>query len=285
MITDLKDRAVLVKFTDRCWMGGKIDSEVSAKVHKDAGAKADTGHYWKRLVPKAAIRPRANAGNAVREFHMNQTLPWMEGGVRILPVANFKKYTDGMRKLIAKAEEEEKKFIKEYPEWVKEAKKTHGKLFNEAHFPTASEVRAKFGIDFDIIPLPNVADWRVNLDKAQVDELKRAATAKFEEVLKDGVRELYERIGDQLKHINESLSDPDKVFRDSLIKNLQELLDIVGTLNVGGDKGLDDVAKALRTKFKDVKPQELREDGEKRSKAAKDAREIMKKMQGLVKEL
>jgi len=274
----LKDRAVLVKFTDRAWRGGMIDKQVGADVMKANDAKSNVGHFWKRLVPKAAIKPRANAGAAARIFHQQNTLPWLEGGVRILPVANFQVYMDGMRKLISKAEGEEKKFLKDFPQWIAEAKRTHGKLFNENHFPSIDELTRKFGIEIDVIPLPNIADWRVDLDAEQVKELRKKAEQQMAAVQSEGIKELYSRLQELLEHAQKKLDDPEGVFRDSLVGNIKHLVGLIGKLNVTGDKNLEAVRKETEAKFKDVAAETLRADPVARSKAAKDARAIMKKM-------
>ena len=274
----LKDRAVLVKFSDHAWRGGLIDRAVGDQVSKDAGAKVDTGHYWKRLVPKAAIRPRFNASNAARGFHLANTLPWLEGGVRILPVANFRTYMEGIRKLIAVAESEETKFFKDYPNWILEAERTHGKLFKKEQFPTPDELKSKFKIEIDVIPLPNIADWRVDLDAGQVKALREEAERKMATVQADGITELYSRLQDLLEHANKKLDDPEGVFRDSLIGNIKQLVGLIGKLNVTGDKNLEAVRKETEAKFKDLVPETLRADPVARTKAAKDARAIMKKM-------
>jgi len=274
----LKDRAVLVKFTDHAWRGGMIDHKVGEDVMKANDAKSNVGHFWKRLVPKAAIKPRANAGAAARIFHIQNTLPWLEGGVRILPVANFTYYMDGMRKLISKAESEEKKFYVDFPQWIAEAKRTHGKLFNADHFPSLDELKNKFGLEIDVIPLPNIADWRVDLDAEQVKALRKEAEQKMAAVQSDGIKELYSRLQDLLEHAQKKLDDPEAVFRDSLISNIKQLVGLIAKLNVTGDKNLEAVRKETEAKFAGVVVETLRADPAARSKAAKDARAIMKKM-------
>lgn len=275
---NIKDRAVLVRFIDRVWMGGAIDSAVGEKVRQDAHAKADTGHYWKRLVPKAAIRPRANAGNAARAFHISNTLPWMEGGVRILPVANFREYMTGMRKLIDAARAEEKKFVKEYPHWIDEAKRSHGKLFNAAHFPPASEIAHRFGIDVDVIPMPNIADWRVELDAEQMKALRAEAEKRMATIQAEGIAEMYERLQKLLDHLAKKLDDGEATFRNSTIDNIKKLVVLLNRLNVTGNKELEAIRKDTEAKLAGVTADTLREDPVARSKAAKDARAIMKKM-------
>jgi hypothetical protein len=280
MTANLKDRAVLVRFTDRAWRGGMIDKKAGDDVAKMNKAKKNVGHFWKRLVPKAAINPRANAGMAARAFHLSNTLPWMEGGVRILPVMNFDDYMAGMRKLIAKAQAEEKKLFKDYNGWIAEAKRTHGKLFNRDHFPSLDNLRDRFGIEIDVIPLPSVTDWRVDLSDERVKELRKEAELKFAAIQHEGIAEMYERLKEMLEHAKERLGDPEAIFRDSLHSNIKEMVGLLAKLNVSGDKGLEEIRKEIDKRLVGTVtgPDELRTNPLKRKQAAKAAGEIMKKM-------
>src|SRR5690606_29989873 len=149
-------------------------------------------------------------------------------------IQNFKEYMDGMRKLISKAEAEERKFFKDYPGWIEEAQRIHGKLFDRSQFPTVDEVKGKFGIHVNVIPIPSVEDWRIQLDAEQVKELKRAALEQFEAINKEGLAELYERIHKVLEHANEKLSDAEATFRNSTIENLKEITKAIAKLNITG---------------------------------------------------
>ena len=276
----IKTRAVLVKFTDSVWQGGMIDSNVGLEVQDAHKALVNTGHYWKRLVPKSAIRPRANAGNAARNFHIANTLPWMDGGTRILPVANFDTYMAGMRKLITAAQKEESKLFADYAGWKDEAKRTHGSLFNETHFPTLAQLRGKFGIDIDVIPLPNVTDWRVDLSDEQMDAVRQRAEDKINSIHREGVVELYQRLSDMVEKVKERLSDPEATFRDSLIKNIRDFTTLIPKLNISDDKQLEAVRKDVEKNIAAMAPEDLRADPVARSKVAKHAADICKKMSG-----
>lgn len=274
----LKDRAVLVKFTDHCWVGGTRDHRASEEVETANDAKKGTGHYWKRLVPKAAIQERSNIGANARAFNDHNTNPWLGGGVRILPAANFTEYMAGMRKFQSQADAAVKKFCSEYTSWIAEAKRTQGKLFNPAHYPSQDAIMSKFGFDVDVMPLPNIADWRVDLNEEQVKEIQAEASAKFADVQKDGVTELFTRLQELLERAQKRLSDKEAIFRDSLISNIKDMVGLIARLNVTNDPGLETVRKETEAKLAGLGPNALRLDPGARTKAANDASAIMSKM-------
>lgn len=278
MTTNLQDRAVLVKFTDHCWVGGIINKTATKKVETDAGATSGTGHYWQRLVPKAALKERVNFGSDARTYHNNQTLPWLGGGVRILPSANLDEYLKGMRKRQAAAEAAVKKFCDDYSQWIDEARRTQGALFDPKHYPTVDEVRSKFGFDIDIMPLPSIADWRVNVSEEQAAELRKEAELKMTQIQEEGIRELYSRLQEVLTHAKERLDDPEKTFRDSLIGNIKSMVDLIAKLNVTGNPELEAIRQETEEKLAGLGPNTLRTDPEARRKAAKATSDIISKM-------
>lgn len=277
-MTTLKDRAMLVKFTDHVWQGGLIDKDASRKVEKDAGAQKGTGHYWKRLVPKAAMKARINIGAAARNFHNSNTSPWMNDGVRVLPAANWDAYSTQMRKYIAEGETIDAKFISEYSQWVDEARRTQGSLFNAAHYPKPEDLLRKFGMEIDVLPLPNIADWRVDLGDEQVSALRKAAEDKFNAILNDGLTELYERLTERLKLFKLALDDKDKTFRDSLVKNIRAECALLAKLNITENKDFEAIRAEVEKEIAAIDPNALRFDHAVRGAAAQKAGAIMSRM-------
>lgn len=277
-IGNLHERAVLVRCVEHTWMGGTIDRKASKEITDSKGAKADVGHFWLRLVPKAAIRPIANAGNAVKHFYRRNTLPWLDGDVRMLPASELDTFLKELRKLIADRAKEEQKFYQSYNSWRDDARKSHGALFDESKYPALETLKGKFGFDVDVLPVPNVQDWRVNLADDQVAELRKKVAQRFIEAQQAAMRELCESLFELVEHAHNRLSDPEATFRNSLVDNIKKQLEIVARLNVTGDKTLDDLRKEVSAKLAAHKPDELRTDPDKRKKAANDARDIMKKM-------
>lgn len=274
----LKDRAVLVKFTDRVWIGGARDSKVSEEIEVANDAKKGTGHYWKQLVPKVALKERVNISGTARAFHDHNTNPWLGGGVRILPAANFTEYMAGMRKFQGEAETAVQKFCSEYVQWIAEAKKTQGRLFKAEQYPDPASVADKFGFAVDVMPLPNIADWRIDLSEDQVKALRIEAEQRFADVQKEGITELFERLQKLVERAQKKLSDKEAIFRDSLIGNIKEMVELVSRLNVTNDPKLEAIRKETEEKLTGLSPEALRLDPDARNSAATAASAIMSKM-------
>lgn len=275
---DLKDRAILVKYTERCWVGGMHDREVSHEIEDAKGAKRGTGRYWKRLIPRAALKPLLAVFNEARTFHTAMTLPWLGSGVRILPAANANEYLTGMRQRRGKMLNELRKFLKDYDSWIAEAERTQVKLFRRSDYPSVEQVEAKFGFEVDVTPLPSIADWRVALSAEQAEEVRAQAVASMEKAHAEGVQEMFGRLQEVLQHAQEKLSDDEAVFRDSLIGNVKDMVELLAKLNVTGNAELEAVRKETEEKLASLKPATLREDKTVRRQAATAASAIMAKM-------
>ena len=55
----------------------------------------------------------------------------------------------------------------------------------------------------------------------------------------------------------EKLANPDAVFRDSLVNNLVELVDLIPARNFTADPELDQLARATRDKLANLDPENL----------------------------
>jgi hypothetical protein len=103
------------------------------------------------------------------------------------------------------------------------------------------------------------------------------------------VQSLWQRVHDTVTAMAERLEmfrrDPktEKVehpFRDSLVLNLRELVDLLGRLNVTGDTALEATRQRLLERVCPVEPDELRTDDRLRAKQAKECREVLNSMAG-----
>ena len=275
----MQDKAVLVKFTDSVWIARKRDRSVAEDVAKQREAKnSAVGVYRKRLLPKEALEKRKSIGGRAREYHNRTTLPWMDDGVRVLPASLLKEYMAAMRKYRAEAEAADEEFFAQYHTFIKEAKLILGKLFNEEDYPDELVIRNKFGFSLNVFPLPNLADWRVDLPQKELEELRKAAEGTLTAMQKDAVKDLWMRLSKVIEHVQERLSKDDNKFKNSLLGNVKEMLELLPKLNIAGDAKLEEMRQEIEKKITAHTSDELRDDPQARHTVAKDAASILKRM-------
>jgi hypothetical protein len=275
----LSEKAMLVNFSISKWTGRVKDSEVSNEVVITKNADADAGTWWTYLVPKKALRDISRTAKQCRVTFHKYTMPWQDSGSRILPSACYLDYTAAMRVATAKYEKAVAAFIKEYPKTVANAKQRLGKLADNKPLPSAEALSSKFGHRTQVFPLPSVADFRVDgLGKEDIEDIKQQVEASINATTDKAMGSIWDRFSELVGKVEDTLSQPKKIFRDSLISNLSDFCTMIPKMNLTNDSKLEEMRKVVTKKLTKLRPDGLRDDKQKRKSGAKDAKDILKKL-------
>lgn len=270
----LHHSAMLVTLNISQWTARRYDKSVSKEVEQQHQAK-DAGRYNKMLIPKEALEEITKIAGAARAYHYKMTLPWGDNGDRLLPAMLFQDYTDMMRDFKARFETAVFRFVRDYPQLKIDAQKRLGTMYNPLDYPPVADIQDRFGIATEFSPVPSAGDFRVNLNEEYVSSIQRDIERRMQDRMNEATKHCWERVREVVSHIHERLGEKDKVFRDSLIENAQELLAILPALNINKDPELEAVAQEVRTLL--VAPERLRQDVTLRSQTADRAAEILAK--------
>ncbi len=284
-MTSIKNSNLLYRPSVSVWTARKKDRAESAKVNQQAGAVEGAANVHKQLLPDSAeLEAVQKHAGAFRTWIYDSTLPWDDSGWRI---GRADQHFDFMVKAGDKMREYDtlvEAFVDAYATAVEQAKFTLNSMFNPLDYPGVEEVRSKFCINVDVMPLPNCEDFRVveGIDQAEVDKLCAVASNAVEQRIKSGMDEAYSRLFNVVNKLATTLQqfgDKDiKKFNDTLVWNVGDLVDILPALNIASDPKLDALAKEAR-KLMDYDPADLRKDDRARNAAIADARDVIKRMQ------
>lgn len=278
----LAERAMLVSLRMSCWLPGRIDkalTQENADKYAVPVRRLSTRKYV--IDPKtptyAAVR---RALGDLRTRYYWHTLPWAHYGARILPAVSFANYSDDMRKLSERFTDAVDVFCGEWPRLSTLAiAETHG-LVTAADLP--ANIRDRFGCDLQVMPIPTVGDFRVQMSDAQAAQLQQqmqsGVDAQVRDALTLAVREPYERLYKHVSRMVERLSDKDATFHDSLVTGLRDLCQLMPALNITGDAQLDTLRQTAERMVSGVDPEHLRNVPLIRERVAADA----KALQGLL---
>ena len=269
---------MLVHLKISLWTGRTKDKKVSSEVCVVKESDSDAGAWWTYLIPKNDFCKVQQTGFQCRLRHHQLTLPWMDGGLRILPADMFMKYTEEMRKVVSDYEEAVNDFLKEYPTIVARAKKRLGKLLEGKQLPSASEIKPKFAVHQDILPIPRASDFRCQLNSDEVEDIRRNIATSIETMTEKAMTNLWEQFASLVEKVEKTMKEPKKVFRDSLITNLKDFCELIPKMNLTNDNNLEELRKMAAEKLAELKPLDLRESKKDRKKAHKSAKEIMEKI-------
>ena len=239
---NLTHDAMLVSLRINSWSGRLYDRQASQQVavHNDADTSA--GRYNKRLLPKQAFAALAATMSNARTSHYANTLPWDDQGGRLLTVANYERYTTALDTLVERVVRERARFIEDYDDYVDQARLDLGRLFRLEDYPGTEALQGKFAIRYRIVPVPDARHFMADLAQGETERVKRDIEQQVRTRLNDAQRDLYRRLGEAVERVGERLREDENgkplVFRDSLIENIRELVDVVPRLNIFADDDL-----------------------------------------------
>ena len=274
----LTEKAMLLHLTINNYGGSKKDKTITTTVCLENQAKSDAGSWWTKMIPKNELDPISAASMKCRNTVTKFTLPWMDGGFRILPSARFLDYSKEMRDNVTNYDKAVNNFIQRYPEIVKNASKRLGKLMQNQDLLSVSEMKSKFRIKVDILPMPTADDFRIELGDAEANEVKEQVEQSINGALQNSMADVWRQLSEMVTKIETTLKDPKKKFKNSLISNLVDFCKIMPSLNLTDDDELKDLRKAVMDKLTKLQPDVLRDNKTERKAASIKAKEMLQRI-------
>jgi len=275
----ISNSAMLVDLNISVWTGRKMDKKVSEEVDASKGTKARAGNYHKKLLAGTdKLEKIQKIVSAVRTWNYNNTLPWSDGGSRLLPMKNFFAYKSTLNNFEQQYNQAVDEFLQEYPQLVSTSAFTLGNLFDRGEYPDADSLRGKFGFKYVFCPVPDAGDFRIDVEEQAKAELQQQYKSYYETKLAEAMKDAWTRLHDTLKHLSDRMDYTDenkKKFWDSTITNATELCSLLTSLNVTNDPKLEEARQKLEKALAGVEPEDIRESEAIRSNVKSKVDEIL----------
>ncbi len=278
----ISSSAMLVDLTIRGYTGRKQDKAVSDEVAGAKHAKSRAGTYQKNLFANCKeLASIQGYDQMIRQWHSSRTLPWSDRGPRLLPT---KGYFDYMRELaqhesIRAALVDE--FEKEYKTIIQSAQFELGALFNVDDYPDVSEIRHRFQMHYNIFPLPESGDFRVDIGNEGLEELRKNFEEAQEKRIADAMQDVRDRVKDVVSKLSNQLrveSDGTKGrVHESTIEACLELCDAMGDLNLTNDPEIEQMRRELRNTVEYVDVKDVRKDEGSRMQTKRELDHLLSK--------
>ncbi len=255
--------AMLCELKISCWTGRKKDKSASASVTRQSYADNGTASVNKKLLGNcdeltAIQKFVANA----RNIHYSMTMPWSDLGMRLLPTAQYFKYHEQITELQSEFDSMVDTFCNNYTWEVSRAQARIGSLFRADDYPSEASIRDKFAFNMSYIPLPDSGDFRVDVGNDQRDVLESHYNDYYNKQLGSAMQDVWDRTYKALSNMSERLDygggDKKKVFRDSLVENVLDMVELLNVCNVTGDSQMSAMALKLDDALRGVTPDGLR---------------------------
>ena len=278
----LANDSMLVNLTISVWSGRKLDRQVSEEVDVAKHTKTRAGNYNKNLFAGVSeLEVVHSVSKAVRNWHQCQTLPWSDGGERLLTMPNFLDYKRDLTLWEQKFKDAVNDFCTKYSTLIAAQAFQMGALFNRDEYPTVDTIAHKFQLGYTFSPIPDVGDWRVKADDSLRQELEEQYKKVYDDRLGTVTKDLWDRLHGCLTHMSERLTDKDgakrKIFRDSLLGNAVDLCSLLSKLNVMNDPALEMARKELESAICNMDVKDLRASSGARQEIKTQVDDILKK--------
>ena len=259
--------AMLVEFNASVWTARKLDKTTTSEVvaSKNAGAK-DAARVNKHLLAgRTELDIIQQAVGRARQFVYDNTAPWSDSGLRLLPTVNFMKFTERMNDFEEEMETLVKAFVVIYPTLITAQALALGDMFKRDDYPSANEMMTKFSFRVNYMPVPSSGDFRVDVGNQAQAELKARLESLTQERIDSAMADVRERLSTHLKRMSDRLTTDyiggeakQRRFHDTLVDGALELCDLTKALNVTNDVALETARSQLEQLLVGVTPTDLR---------------------------
>jgi hypothetical protein len=275
----LSKKAMIIVLSISQWTGKKEDKRASRDITEAKNAKSGSAKVIKLLVDKESLKEIQKISSAIRQYSKENTLPWAEDGQRLLMTSLFKEYEEKINSMIIERNKAIDSFVGNYQKIREQAIDDLGDMFNEMDYPDAYTIKDKFNISINYYPIPESDNYRMGLDSEDVKRIAKKAEDKQKEDISIAMKDVWRRLHKVINSMVERLSDPKNTFKDSLVNNVINLVDLLPHLNLTGDQKLEEMRKSIRTKIHAVDPYNLRHDPSFRKEKANEMKDLLKEIE------
>jgi hypothetical protein len=285
-VPSISTAAMLVELSIGTWTGRKLDKRASQDVTSQNNADKGVANVHKKLLGDcteldAVQKFTANA----RNVHYACTMPWSDTGLRLLPTTQYFKYTQEMTSLQTEYQRLVQVFLDAYSWEIQNSQLKLGDLFNPDEYPTADSLTSKFRFKMNYMPLPDAGDWRVNIGNETESALRSQYEGYYATQLQAAMGDVWRRAHDALSKMSERLDYANettrKVFRDSLVSNVHDMIELLGVCNVTNDPVMAQAQRDLDEAMRGITPDALREDPYLRAETRRKVNEVRKTIDNL----
>jgi hypothetical protein len=288
-ITQLNAKAMLVKLTMRranLTRRDKAAEDVAQTVLDDESLVVNSKLFRDKLNP---INKVMSAASEIYTHHKKWTLPWADKGPRILPVARYDEYRDGMRKKIDEMDATLKELMPNYDRYVQldiAFRSKNASLSgrtgraNPEDYPSADEFRTRMGFDLRFMPLPTSSHFLFDVAEDDLKAFEESMVTAANAARNDAVSRMLKPLHHLVEKLNKPIGTDGSIFRDSAIENVVEGLDEAKALTIDPPAELTELMDKLKTDIKGyaLAPHQLRESPIVRDEARQKLDYIAKQM-------
>ena len=275
----LAERAIIGKLSISLWQGNKLDKQVTEETqyNKEVKNKKAMRVYKSLFVDNPYLSEIVSIATRSRTWYELNSLPWKDNGKRLIPATKLPDTQKAISDLSIAFENACQRFFDNYYAEIDRIKndKLLGKMFNEDDYPSLSEIKKKFAFSFSLEPIADPSDFRVQVNQSDLEKYAQSLI----EIETEANKELWERLYKAVNHIVEKLNGDERLF-ESMITNVEELTEVIPSLNISGDSKLSRIVKIVKRSVSNIDIDDCRKDKGIRKETAEEIKDILNDMEG-----
>lgn len=286
----LQKKCMIAKFSTGKYNIFKKDKKGAKIVSDEMGSEEGLGKFTKQAIPKEYIDAIQKNMSAFRTFLYKHSSPWSHKGEVLFPCVFYKKIMDAQREHSIINEDLVTEFLNNYETYKTDARARLNGLYNPADYPNIEKLTRKFKWALDFEPVPDSGNFQIDLADIDYQDIVKNLVLSNDTAVKKAMADVWQRVFDAIKSLSDKMKEKRKdkkgadmspVFRDSIIENIKDLVDILPGLNVTDDQALESARQDLINDLADIEPGDLRESEDMRKDTAKKADAILNKIENL----
>lgn len=250
-VSGVSRSCMLVQLNISAFTGRRRDNGTTKEVNAAKNAQSSrAASVNKNLFADCAELDAINKHAAkCRQLHYQYTMPWDDGGQRLLPVTAMLKYKQEMRDQEEEFDRLVRRFCDRYDTLVAAMGFRLGDLFDRMEYPTAAQVKKKFKWSVVYLPVPTAGDFRLDIEADVQREIAEQLEQSLVTRVNASVSDVYDRLYKMMAHLSERMDtegdDKVKRFRNNMVEQALDTLDSLKYLNPLGDQKLESVRTQL----------------------------------------
>jgi hypothetical protein len=261
--------ALLVELNVSQWTARKLDRSTTDELvtNKHAQAKGAARVNKHLFAGRSELDVVGQHVTETRSFVYDNTLPWSDSGIRLLPSTKFMEFNTKLQQAEDKFYGLVTEFVTVYPSLITAQAMALGDMFNRNDYPAPNDIEHRFSFNVNYMPVPASGDFRVDIGNDAQEELRKKLSSLADERVDHAMKDIKSRLLEHLKRMSDRLSvdmvageaKPRK-FHDSLLDGAHDLCDLASSLNIINDPQLEDARKALKKAIGNIDVKDLRKD-------------------------
>jgi hypothetical protein len=259
--------------------GRKYDGQVGREIEESKGVTGKAGNYNKIVCDAEEMSAYLTPARELKQYLATQCLPIGDGRYLLL----VDKYAEVAQKIMEYKDKFWKgvgTFCNNFDEIIEKQKYRLNDLWKIDDYP--KNIASKFNINIHFSPVPDASAVRqyTGLPADEVDRMVKENEDAIKNMIETAMKNPYKRIVEVVNKMVEKLSDEGARFKNSLVDNIKEVVELLPQLNIIKSKDLDDIADRLNQELCSVSPDALRYDLNKRKETVEKAEKIMADLEG-----